>query len=100
VTNGTAAGTHELIGIKGASSGPNGLQPEELTVFNNEVFFRGVDANGQITLWETNGTVVGTHELTGINGAYTGPGGMNADNLAVVTLLGVAPTDPSHHFSV
>ena len=46
------------------------------------------------------GTVVGTHELTGINGAYTGPGGMNADNLAVVTLLGVAPTDPSHHFSV
>jgi ELWxxDGT repeat protein len=87
VTNGTEAGTHELTGIKGANTSGSGLNPEDLTVFNNEVLFRGVDASGQIGLWTTNGTVAGTHELTGISGAYTGAGGMNANSLTAVTLL-------------
>jgi ELWxxDGT repeat protein len=86
VSNGTAAGTHELTGIKGANTSGSGLNPENLTVFNNEVLFRGVDASGQIGLWVTNGTAAGTHELTGISGAYTGPGGMNANSLTAVTL--------------
>jgi len=67
VTNGTAAGTHELAGITGASA--NGLSPSELTVINGEVLFSGSDANGQIGLWVTDGTAAGTHELTGITGA-------------------------------
>jgi ELWxxDGT repeat protein len=61
VTDGTAAGTHELTGIKGASA--NGLQPTDLTVFGKEVLFAGVDAAGNIGLWATNGTVAGTHEI-------------------------------------
>jgi hypothetical protein len=32
------------------------------------VLFSGLDANGDIGLWITNGTSVGTYELTGING--------------------------------
>jgi ELWxxDGT repeat protein len=85
VTNGTAAGTHEITGIKGANTGPLGLNPEGLTLFKNEVLFRGVDASGQIGLWVTNGTAASTHELTGISGAYTGAGGMNAYGLTAVT---------------
>jgi ELWxxDGT repeat protein len=68
VTNGTAAGTHELTGIKGAYSG--GLEPStSFTVIGNEVLFGGIDASGQPGLWVTNGTSKGTHELTGISGA-------------------------------
>ena len=85
VTNGTVAGTHELTGIKGTDASGAGLNPEDLTVFKNEVLFRGVDGNGQVNLWQTNGTAAGTHELTGISGAYTGPGGMNAYDLTAVT---------------
>src|SRR5947209_8547751 len=70
VTNGTVAGTQELTGISGASSG--GLDPVDLTVFNGEVLFNGVDASGNPGLWMTNGTVAGTQELTGISGASSG----------------------------
>src|SRR6516165_12281979 len=49
-----------------------------MTVLNGEVLFRGLDANGQINLWVTNGTAQGTHELAGIADAYAGYGGMNA----------------------
>ena len=66
VTNGTAAGTHELTGIIGANS--NGLAPYDLTVFNGEVLFNGTDASGQNGLWVTNGTAAATYELTGIIG--------------------------------
>ena len=67
VTDGTAAGTHELTGITGASA--DGLSPSALTIFNGEVLFSGVDANGQYGLWETDGTAAGTHELLGISTA-------------------------------
>jgi ELWxxDGT repeat protein len=73
VTDGTAAGTYELTGIAGASGiFFSGLDPEYMTVFNGEVLFDGYDTNYNYGLWVTNGTVAGTHELTGIAGAYAG----------------------------
>jgi ELWxxDGT repeat protein len=70
VTNGTAAGTHELTGISGASAGGlfSGYFPD-FTVFKGEVLFSGIDAAGNYGLWVTDGTAAGTHELTGISGA-------------------------------
>ena len=84
VTNGTATGTYELTGINNVNAGSGGLfggspifgysttdvaVPPDFTVFKNEVLFDGVDAAGENALWVTNGTVAGTYELTGINGA-------------------------------
>lgn len=76
VTDGTAAGTHELTGISGANSqGVIGAgQNPDMTIFNNEVFFDGVNAAGQNGLWVSDGTAAGTHEITGI-------GGVNANGL-------------------
>src|SRR5262249_21662869 len=48
-----------------------GLQPSDLTAFKDEVLFNGLDDNGQYGLWTTDGTAAGTHELTGITGAYS-----------------------------
>jgi ELWxxDGT repeat protein len=70
VTNGTAAGTHELTGITGAAA--SGFDPGGFTVFKNQVLFTATDVAGVRGLWVTNGTVAGTHELTGIKGAYSG----------------------------
>jgi ELWxxDGT repeat protein len=99
VTNGTAAGTHELTGISGAASGPHirGLtqqpptfSPEDFAVLNGEVLFEGTDASGPPgqkfntgtpTLWMTDGTAAGTHELTGISGANSG--GLNPSDLTI-----------------
>jgi ELWxxDGT repeat protein len=70
VTDGTAAGTHEITGISGTTS--TGVEPGGMTVFNGEVLFRGWNASappGQAGLWVTDGTAAGTHELTGISGA-------------------------------
>ena len=76
-TNGTATGTKEITGISGAS--PVGLfhgLNADLVVFNNKVLFAGLDASNQTELWVTDGTAAGTHELTGISGAFTGSGGL------------------------
>jgi hypothetical protein len=74
VTDGTAGGTHELLaettGVIAAKD-PHGLDPTVFTVFNDEVFFNGLDRFGLGQLWETNGTVAGTHELT-VPGAAPG----------------------------
>jgi hypothetical protein len=75
VTTGTAAGTSEVgglhsTGIVGASS--IGIAPADLTLFNGEVIFRGIDVFGLYSLWETDGTAAGTHEILGIGGAATG----------------------------
>jgi hypothetical protein len=35
----------------------------------NTVLFEGADSSGRTDLWETNGTAVGTFELTGVAGA-------------------------------
>src|SRR5262249_34977854 len=68
VTDGTAAGTHELTGIAGADPF-FGLSPSGFTVFTSEVLFSGSDTTNQFGLWVTDGTAAGTHELTGIVGA-------------------------------
>jgi hypothetical protein len=36
-----------------------GLNPTDMTVFNNEVLFNGADVNGLSGLWATNGTAGG-----------------------------------------
>ena len=76
VTNGTAAGTQELTGVAAAST--TGLDPTDMTVFNNEVLFNGVDANGLSGLWVTDGTAGGTHELVAGAGGL-GPGRIKSD---------------------
>ena len=77
MSDGTAAGTQEITGIAGASTGANpdgstGLNPTGLTVFNGEALFAGWDSGGNYGLWVTNGTAAGTSELTGIAGQLTG----------------------------
>lgn len=67
LSDGTAAGTHDLGTIANASSG--GLNPIDLTVFHGEFLFNGTNANNIHGLWVTDGTAAGTHELTGIAGA-------------------------------
>jgi ELWxxDGT repeat protein len=42
----------------------------DFTAFSGELLFSGLDAIGNNGLWVTNGTVAGTHELTGISGAF------------------------------
>jgi ELWxxDGT repeat protein len=68
VTDGTAAGAHELAvaGVLTAPKGllPAGLSPSNLIVYNGLVFFGGDDASGAVGLWETDGTAAGTKELT------------------------------------
>ena len=74
-TDGTAAGTHALTGIAGAY-GQRFLNPSDLTVYNDEVLFSGLDASEHYGLWVTDGTAAGTHELTGT-------GGLNPTDLTV-----------------
>ena len=87
-TDGTASGTHELTGIAGVATvgqdtGPPGLSPGDLTVYNGQLLFSGDDAHGQTGLWESNGTASGTHELTGIVGAPMSGKGLNPSYLTV-----------------
>ena len=79
ITNGTAAGTIEIggagnAGIANAYGG--GLLPgnPDFTILNGVALFEGEDNNGQIGLWETNGTAGGTFELAPISGAAFAPG--------------------------
>ena len=70
VTDGTASDTHELTGISGAyPSIFNNLGSPDFTVFSGEVFFQGTNAAAYRSLWVTDGTSGGTHEITGISGA-------------------------------
>src|ERR1700722_1462863 len=82
VSDGTAAGTHELTGISGVNS-TEGLSPADFTVVNGEVLFTGLDAAFNDGLWVTHGTAAGTSELTGISGAYTGTYGLQPSGLTV-----------------
>ena len=69
VTDGTVGGTHELVAGAGGASDAAGLNPNNVTVYNGEVLFSGLDASGDMSLWVSNGTAAGTHELTGITRA-------------------------------
>jgi ELWxxDGT repeat protein len=65
VTDGTSAGTTELI-VAGANSG--GLfganLPPDFTVLGSVALFEGYDTAGNVGLWVTDGTSAGTRELT------------------------------------
>jgi ELWxxDGT repeat protein len=62
VTNGTAAGTHE-ISVAGANTS-QGFYPGGFTEFDGKVWFAGDDAQGGSGLWVTDGTAAGTSELS------------------------------------
>ncbi|TFV37967.1 PQQ-binding-like beta-propeller repeat protein [Bradyrhizobium niftali] len=86
VTDGTVVGTHELTGISGANSGglfSNVGNPDpDFTIYNGKVLFNGLNASGVFGLWVTDGTAVGTHEITGISGAYSN--GLSPRNMTIV----------------
>ena len=87
-TDGTAAGTKELTGIAGAATigqgiGPPGILPSDLTVYNGLLLLGGNDRRGQTGLWVSDGTVSGTHELTGVAGAPTTGKGLDPSYLTV-----------------
>jgi ELWxxDGT repeat protein len=80
VTDGTAAGTHELTGI--ANVAATGLAPSDMTVFKGEVLFSGIDIHNKQQLWETNGTAAGTFQLSTITTPGTFPAqGLQPSNL-------------------
>jgi ELWxxDGT repeat protein len=65
-TNGTAAGTQELLPanafVSGLFLGSVGGEPG-FTVLNNRVLFAGLDAFGNRGVWSTDGTAAGTVEV-------------------------------------
>jgi ELWxxDGT repeat protein len=65
ITNGTFLGTSE-IAVTGAS--PSGLYPTNLTAYNGELVFDGVDTAGYNALWISNGTSTGTFDETQLLG--------------------------------
>ncbi len=64
ISNGAAWGTQQITGIAdAASAAQGGLDPTDLTVVGNDVWFEGKDASGNVGLWDTDGTAAGTKEL-------------------------------------
>jgi ELWxxDGT repeat protein len=100
VSDGTGAGTYELTGIAGASTSTAGytpgLFPFHLIAFNDEVLFNGYDVNGNIGLWMTDGTVAGTHEVTGIPGNPVFVGNSDTDPVVSSSLIAVDSTASSY----
>ena len=70
VTDGTTNGTTELD-VAGADTSlfGSGLNPDFFTPYNGKALFNCTNASGDAGLWVTDGSVNGTHELTGIAGA-------------------------------
>jgi ELWxxDGT repeat protein len=64
VTDGTAAGTSEVIVAGSFSTGlfSNGESPD-FTVFGSKALFEGIDSSAHASLWVTDGTSAGTSEL-------------------------------------
>jgi ELWxxDGT repeat protein len=73
VTDGTAAGTSELI-VPGADSGGLffGVSSPDFVVLGGKALFEGVDAHGFANLWVTDGSLAGTSELTVTNATADG----------------------------
>jgi ELWxxDGT repeat protein len=107
-TDGTSTGTLELM-VSGAYSG--GLFPFgreggfdlNFAVLGGKVLFNGQDGVGNINLWVTDGTSVGTSELA-VAGAYSGAGGFFAsidpDFTALASKAVFAGEDTSFHYSL
>ena len=68
MTNGTAAGTHEITGIAGVTAYAGGLEPRDFNVSNGELLFVG-DGTTAAGLWVTNGTAAGTYAIGGALGS-------------------------------
>jgi hypothetical protein len=49
--------------------GSFGLNPEDFTAYNKEVYFTGENSTGAFILWATDGTHGGTHQVVDKNGA-------------------------------
>ena len=80
VSDGTAAGTSELV-VAGAYSG--GLKPSDITVLGNgKAVFQGADSSGNINLWITDGTAAGTSEVAV---PAANPAGLNPSDITVLT---------------
>src|SRR6185295_288605 len=62
-----------------------GLDPHDFVPLNGTLLFNGMDASAHLGLWQTDGTVAGTHELTGMFGAY--PGGLDPRDLTLASNL-------------
>ena len=69
VSDGTAAGTHEIT-VNGAAT--TGLAPSGITVLGNKLVMSGKDAAGNYGLWTSDGTTAGTFELSVTGGASNG----------------------------
>jgi ELWxxDGT repeat protein len=74
VTDGTAAGTHELLVPGGEQAGlvnwVAGAYTSLFTLTGTNLLFPGINKNGYYGLWSTNGTVAGTKELRQLDVAY------------------------------
>ena len=78
VSDGSAEGTHELIGVDGIVG--DTVDASDITALGSKlVVFDGNDLYGNDGLWVSNGTAAGTYELTGI--ANADPSGLDAQDL-------------------
>ena len=64
-TDGTIEGTNLI-----SSSTLDGLFPQHLTVFKNQVFFKGSNDEGDSELWITDGTAEGTKLFVNLDSGY------------------------------
>jgi ELWxxDGT repeat protein len=72
VTDGTAAGTFELGGLKNAGLGTTnfaGLSAAHFTAFGNKVLFDANDSDSFEGVWVSDGTTAGTFEIGGLKNA-------------------------------
>jgi ELWxxDGT repeat protein len=67
-----------------------GLSPSNLLVYDGQVLLSGLDSNGFLGLWTTNGTAAGTTEVAPISGTQSR--GLSPVDL---TAIGTAPPPPT-----
>jgi ELWxxDGT repeat protein len=93
VTDGTVAGTVEIGGVnnKGVTGAPAaGLDPSSITVSGGIAYFSSRDSTGAVRVWESDGTVAGTHVVAaGPTGLVSDPTDFTAAVSAITTLLPV-----------
>ena len=77
LSDGTPSGTHP---IEDVNSGPEGLEPSDLTVADGRLFFAANDSVHGRELWESDGTAAGTRMVQDINPGpdSSSPSGMTA----------------------